>query len=56
MALAAGEGDKFQNGLCNRVVQLEAGDEVWVKNTNHCNNPYHHFYTRFEGFMIHGDV
>ena len=56
-ALAAGEGNKFQTGVCSQVVRLAAGDEVWVVNPHwSTNNHYHKDFTTFEGFMIHGSA
>ena len=54
-ALAAGRGSTLQTGVCTRVVQLAAGDEVWVINPDWADTYQHHF-TAFEGFMIHGQV
>ena len=56
-AVAAGEGDIFQTGVCSRVVRLAVGEEVWVINPYwSIAEAYNLYYTTFEGFMIHGDV
>ena len=59
LVLAAGEGDKLQTGMCNRVVRMKAGDEAWVMKPdwdNNNNNLYRNDFTVFEGFMIRGDT
>ena len=54
-ALAAGEGDQYQTGVCSQVVHLAGEREVWVVNPHWSHyNRYRDGFTTFEGFMIHG--
>ena len=56
-ALAAGQGSFLQMGVCTRVVQLAAGEDVWVINPDWSEvGEFHRDYTTFEGFMIHGNI